>query len=80
MFNNKDKKGFDTLIKKLVFVNEHKLEICYFDNSQIGPVISGKLPLHEGWYVRQHGEKISSVIIDKPLHETYMEALNSVNQ
>lgn len=80
MFGNKEKKSFEILLKKILIVDKRKLEICYFDNSKLTPVISGKIIEQTGWYVRDHGERISGVTIAKDVYSSYMEALNSVNK
>jgi len=78
MFGKKKKDNINDFLKALYVATKNKLEIRYFDNSNLTPVQSGKIPLQQGWYVSQHKQHFSQVKLDVPFYENFAEALMSI--
>jgi len=80
MFRKKIKAEYVELLNCLDFMKENNLELCYFDNSNVGPVETGKIPKQIGYYIKKHKEKISGVQIDRPFFiKPHMAILWAVN-
>jgi hypothetical protein len=78
IFKNKYKELFTEIQPSLDRINEEKIFIKYFDNSNISHVQSGKIPLQQGWIISGYKESYGNVSTKKTLYKNYFDALLGV--